>query len=89
MQIAAQHSKRQGVAGGIGVVEGFFLHGVDLHARDISGRGAKLAVGVEANAADAAAAGKDPTAMPAGQALNLSFLAAYYKLRRGGHGAVG
>ena len=70
MEVAAEHAEREGVAAGKRVVERLLLDRVDLQAGDVAERHAQLAVGVEAHAADAGAAGHDQAAVPAGQATH-------------------
>ncbi len=70
--VAAEHAEGEGVGTGQDVEEGLFLDGVAGEASRRSRRGPEDAIFVEADAADAVAAGLDEAAVAAGEALDVA-----------------
>jgi hypothetical protein len=75
MEITAEHAERQGVAPGQDVEERLFLDRVAGEGTDVPVGDEQRAVVVEADAADAVAAGLDEAAVAAGEALDVAVLA--------------
>src|SRR5712691_611243 len=68
MEVAPQHPEGERVGAGEGVEEGLLLGGRRIIKNNIAGGGVQGPVPVEADLADAAAAGLDQTAVAAGEA---------------------
>jgi hypothetical protein len=86
--IAAEHSEGEGVAAGQDVEEGLFLDGVAGESADVAVRDHERAAAIEADAADAVAAGLDETAMAAGETLDVAVVPALDQGLGGGDGVL-
>ena len=88
MIIAAEHAEGEGVGAGEDVEERFFLDGVAGEDADVAEGDEEGAVVVEANAADAVAAGLDQAAMAAGEAADVGGAFAFDESFGGGSGEL-